>query len=420
MPKKLSVRAIEDARKSAAGRETMMTDAKVPSLFVRIHPSGIASYVFRYRGRGRVFKTTLGRTQNLTLDDARSTAQKYVGRIALGFDPIAEEKAKDEENRAKHDAARRARAEAANGEAFTVGALIKAWAAARPKDENRSPGYVAQIRKGLERTFEPVLKLRARDLSRDRVEELIEEAEERRGPAAALRAQVAIGLAFKRAIRAGKLEINPCAGLEPRRLKPRARTLAGPEIQRVWRAALTLPPPFGNYVRFLLATGVRRNEALRARWSEIEGDLWHIPEARMKGKRPFTVPLTRAALRTLPARTDGSFIFSTSYGAKPIGGTARIKAALDAAIKADGDGPLVPWTFHDFRRSFATWAADRGFDLVMIDLCLGHALPLSSVGKTYQRSQKITERNQILEAWGAFLDPESAKDAPSLRLVSSS
>jgi integrase len=165
-----------------------------------------------------------------------------------------------------------------------------------------------------------------------------------------------------------------------------------------------------------MATGVRRNEALDARWSEIEGDRWIIPKERMKAKRDFAVPLTALARAALPSRGDGDFIFSTSYGVKPIGGLSRVKAALDAAVEADGAGPLAAWTFHDLRRSLATWFAENGVDYVIADLCLAHLPPLSRVGLTYQRSWKLDERRQALELWGAFLDPTSAPTSKRRRL----
>jgi integrase len=251
-----------------------------------------------------------------------------------------------------------------------------------------------------------VLDLPAAELSKERIEELIEAAERNRGPAAAARAQMAISTAFKRAVKDGKLKSSPCIALEPYESTPRERTLTAVEVQRVWRAAGALPSSIGAYVRFLAATGMRRNEALHARWSEIEGDLWHVPKNRMKAKRPFTVPLTRAALGSLPAQGVGDFIFSKTNGARPLGGPARIKAALDRAIEMDGAGPLAPWTFHDLRRSLVTWLCDRGIDYVIANLCLAHGIPLDRAGRTYQRSYKIVERRQALDMWSALLDPE--------------
>jgi integrase len=415
MPERLSERTIARLRKNGAGREVMVTDADVPSLHIRIHPSGFVSFVFRYRQRGRVFKTTLGRVGNLTLDDARQTARAYVGRIALGFNPIAEKIAEDRRHADALDAVRRAKAENASSGEFTAGTMIGKWAASR-KDDRRSPRYVAGVRNTLERTLAPVLDLPARDLGKDRIHDLIEAAEKERGPAAAAQALMALSLAFKHAIKNGWLEINPCVALEAPKLKARTRTLAGREIQRIWRAAGALPSPAANYIRFLLATGVRRNEALEARWCEIEGDRWAIPKERMKAGREFIVPLTNAARATLPARADSDFIFSN--GARPIGGLGRVKAKLDALVEADGAGPLVAWVLHDIRRTLASWLAENGVDYVIADLCLAHLPPLSRVGLIYQRSYKLAERRQALELWGAFLDPQSTT-VPTLRLVSS-
>jgi integrase len=266
---------------------------------------------------------------------------------------------------------------------------------------------VAWTRTALETTFAPVLQLAAKDLSTERIEELVAGAAKNRGPTAAARAQDAINQAFRRAIKARKLIVNPCAALDRRKPSPRERTLAAAEIKRIWRGTEKLLPVWEAYVRFLMATGVRRNEALYARWSEIEGDLWHIPASRMKARRAFSAPLTGAALRALPIRGNGGdFIFSQTGGAKPFGGMGRVKAALDAAIEADDAGPLAPWTFHHLRHALATWLGDRGVAYDICNLCLAHGIPLDKSGRTYQRSYKIVERRAALDKWSALLDPE--------------
>jgi integrase len=392
------------AEPAPSGRETMSAIPGAPHLFVRVHPSGVASYLFRYRKNGHAYKAALGLVGTLSEKDARKVAQIYVGEIARDIDPIATRKEAAESRRAEVDAARRAKIEAAQEGVFTVGVMIKTWAAPR-KDDTRSVRYVASTEALLTSVFGPVLDLPAHDLSEGRIEQLVTAAE-RRGPTAAARAQNAIGMAFRRAIKTGKLKANPCATLEQRKHSPRERTLTTAEIKRVWRGAGKMPVPFGAYVRFLMATGVRRNEALHARWDELENDLLHLPADRMKAKRDFTVPLTHAALQSLPTRNAGKYIFSTTDGAHPIGGTGRIKAMLDAAIEADGEGPLAPWTFHHLRHALVTWLSDHGVDYVIADLCLGHGIPLGRSGKTYQRSYKITERRAALDMWSTLLDPE--------------
>ncbi len=61
-----------------------------------------------------------------------------------------------------------------------------------------------------------------------------------------------------------------------------------------------IPPCFCRLVRTLLLTAVRRTEAAKASWLEIEylnrndyqGEALTIPAARMKGKQDHAVPLT--------------------------------------------------------------------------------------------------------------------------------
>jgi integrase len=402
-----------------SGREIMTAVPGTPYLFVRTYPSGIEAYAFRYRKSGHKYKATLGRVDALTLKDAVKTAQIYVGEIARDIDPIATRKAAAELRHARIAAARAAKIHARQESTFTVGVMIEAWAAPRGKDDRRTLKYIRGNKAALTSALRPVLDLPARGLGKDRIEKLLA-AMESRGPAAAARAQQAISMAFTHAIKFGKLEINPCATLAKPKSQERERVLTAIEIQRIWRAAGTMVPVLGAYVRFLMATGARRNEALFARRSEIEGDLWHIPASRMKAKRDFTVPLTRAALLAQPARGTGDFIFSRTDGASAIGGMDRLKAALDAAIEADGAGPLAPWVFHDFRRSLVTWLCDHGIDYVIADLCLAHSIPLSRAGRTYQRSYKIVERRQALDMWSSLLEPEPARKgrkAPRLRVV---
>jgi hypothetical protein len=140
----------------------------------------------------------------------------------------------------------------------------------------------------------------------------------------------------------------------------------------------------------------------------------------MKNKKAFSIPLSRAALRALPARGDSDFIFALPGSDKPFGGLGRLKKMLDDAINLLGD-PLKPWVFHDVSRSFSTWISDQEGDFIAADLCLAHTPPLSRVGRIYNRSNMHAARRKVLEQWGVFLDPESAKsDAAPLRIVSSS
>ena len=61
---------------------------------------------------------------------------------------------------------------------------------------------------------------------------------------------------------------------------------------------------------FLLSTGCRLNEALRATWGQVERErrVWRIPASNSKSKRMRSVPLNDSALEVLgELATEGRF-----------------------------------------------------------------------------------------------------------------
>ncbi len=113
--------------------------------------------------------------------------------------------------------------------------------------------------------------------------------------------------------------------------RARQRILSDDELRAVWTAAEATRSLFDPYVGFLPLTAVRRMEAARMTWAEFDGANWQIPAARIKGKRDFLVPLSRAALDILTklpmiGRSDG-FVF-TNDGVRPAGDYSNCKADL--------------------------------------------------------------------------------------------
>jgi integrase len=122
--------------------------------------------------------------------------------------------------------------------------------------------------------------------------------------------------------------------------RQRERVLADEELRRVWRAS-EAGGLFGCFVRFLLLTGARRNEAARMTWPELDGGDWTLPAARNKTKADLVRPLSAAAIAALPPRR-GAFVFTTD-GATPISGFSKLKSHIDKAAAAGGEA-LARWT----------------------------------------------------------------------------
>ena len=125
---------------------------------------------------------------------------------------------------------------------------------------------------------------------------------------------------------------------------------------------------------FLLSTGVRLNEALQAKWSQVDqkNRVWRIPAANSKSKRTRAVPLNDSALEVLTQLTtreryEHVFInFQTELPYTTISkvwGRLRTKAGL----------PHL--RIHDLRHQFASFLVNSGQTLFMVQQILGHSSP---------------------------------------------
>ncbi len=74
--------------------DTYVWDTELKGFGVRMMPSGVGSYVVKYRNKeGRQRKLALGRVGSLTPDEARSLARQKLNEVNKGADPSAERKA---------------------------------------------------------------------------------------------------------------------------------------------------------------------------------------------------------------------------------------------------------------------------------------------------------------------------------------
>ena len=108
-------------------------------------------------------------------------------------------------------------------------------------------------------------------------------------------------------------------------------------------------------LELLILTGVRSNEALGAKWSEIDPAtaIWTIPKERMKTGREHRIPLSPPAMRIVEAM-------------------AAIKRSSDIFPSPKKDGSLshivlqkvmaklgANYTVHGFRSTLRDWAGDE-------------------------------------------------------------
>lgn len=155
-------------------------------------------------------------------------------------------------------------------------------------------------------------------------------------------------------------------------------------------------------LKLLILTAARSSEARGLHLNEIEGDVWTIPAARMKGGRSHRVPLSVAALGVIeeatPLARDG-YLF-------PGRGSPTISdVALSGILKKDGYEARP----HGFRASFRTWCAEAtDAPREVAETCLAH-VSANKVEAAYRRTDYLDARRDLMDRWASFVTGDEGR-----------
>ncbi|OWY13061.1 hypothetical protein B6V72_09650 [Thioclava sp. F34-6] len=381
-----------------AGRIEISDTIRV-GLRLRVSASGGRVWIFEKRVKGGPKrKHTLGTYPELSIKEARNIALVIELEAARGFDRVSEGKKlaaekKEEDRKAK-----------------SIGELLDIFAATHLKNL-RSGKEVERV---LRFEFADRLTEKAADLTEADLQALIDEKAATGAGVMANRLKAYLTKLSKFAKRRGHIPVDIGSGLESAvREEPRERVLTLEEMKLIWKATYTLSSLTGPLVRLLMLTGQRRTEIAALKWSEINFKRNRIllSGSRMKNGNWHITHLSAAALEELAIRRELStceYVFS-STGTTPVSGFTKIKLALLKHLPDD----MEPWTFHDFRTSFATHMSERGAAEAVVDRILNHAAAgsaPSAVARIYNRAKHLPERREILDQWAELLTSDCEED----------
>jgi integrase len=317
------------------------------------------TYVVQRRlPNGRNRRVTVGAVGEFKMvEDARKKAGELLQQLRAGKDPKTETKS----------AAARDR---------TLRAALELYLKTNKELRQRS---IEEYRRSTARHLEPWLDRPLRELTREMVEKRYAEIGRAAGPAAANNAMRALRAVWNDSLdRDGTLPANPVRVLKKNRwfkLPPRTRMVRAIDLPKFYQAIDELPNrTAGDYIKFLLFTGLRRREGAALRF-EDEVDfatrVIRLPAARAKADRKLDLPMTTFLRDLLVARralgNDGGWVFGADSRS---GHIEEPKFALGMVAEATG----IRVSVHDLRRIFITVAESTDISPYALKALVNHSL----------------------------------------------
>jgi integrase len=361
----------------ATGRE-YHKDIRFPGLQLCITSTGTATYYLVKRIGGKPTRVRLGTVEQLSVEQARTTAATIAGEVASGRDPQAE--------RQKRRAVP------------TLDMVWNQWFEAHAKPRKKSW-------KEDERMWRRCLvDFHARRISSIRPAEVAQwhvNLGETSGRYQANRAKSLLNTLFTYAIRLEMLVVSPCRSVPNFPEQSRERFLLPSEMKAFFDALVDAGEPWHDLFQVSLFTGARYGNTACMRWAEIDLDrmTWTIPAAKAKSKKPITIALAPPALAILRSRlelSNGSnpYVF-------PSKGAGHVRDPWRAWERVREASGLKDLRIHDLRRSLGSWQAVAGASLAIIGASLGHANLKST--QVYARLTMEPVRQSVDSAAAAML-----------------
>jgi integrase len=356
-------------------------DQSLPGFGLRIMPSGVRTYFVMYRVNGKQKRKSLGRVGVVGLGDARDAAREVMRQVEKGVDP-----------------------DVATARDGPFRATVERYLA------DVAPSVKPKTLSGYRRLLEmgPIAAWGDRSvgaITRADVRLMLDEVK-KGAPIGVNRTKTATETFFNWCLKRDIVDASPVAGID-KVVKERSRTrvLSEDEVKWLWQAATEAGAPFGDLVKFLLVTGVRRDEAGLMTWGEVnlKKRTWTIPGDRTKNGEPHEVALSDLAVALLGDPGDG-YVFSMSGGKTAFNGYSKSTDRLRESVSRRSGKKPAHWTLHDLRRTVATFLAKRGVEERVIKAVLNHTPGRSSgVTAIYNRHRYDEEARAALLEWSAYL-----------------
>ena len=317
--------------------EYFVHDKSVPSLSVRVYPTGTRTWTCTVGGR----KVSLGRADLISVEDARRESLRL---LVDGAGPAKDVLAYRE---------------------FALGVWRESWSARCKPATVRGRDHV------LTRKLLPAFgSLRLDRVTRADIQEWFD-AYSRSAPGGANFALQVLRQSLQFALERGLIDSNPAASVRPNRRPRLSRFLSRDELRRLNevldRHSGGPRSAQADIIRLLILTGCRKLEIVRLKKHEVDGDRLRLEDSKTG---PRTVHLSAEAREIIERRmvVPGKLLFpSPRNPERPRCGELKLWYEIRREIG------MEDVRLHDLRHSYASQCVIEGVPLPVVSSLLGHS-----------------------------------------------
>jgi integrase len=391
---KLTKKIVDDAKLPVDKDQVFYRDDQLKGFALRVTSSGTKSFVVEKNIGNKVRRITLGKYGALTVEQARKEAQKIIGQIAMGIDPIAEKLT-------------------AKMGAVALYEVFEDYKKAR-KSLKRNTLY--NYERVLLIAFASWGKKPLISITKDKVAKHHVKLGKEHGEAYANLAMRVLRALFNFA--SGQYEDgkgrsliteNPVRRLSQTRAwyrVERRQTLIKIHELAPWYAGVQQlkNETLRDYLLLLILTGLRRQEAATLRWDQIDLTAKTLTVLDTKNHESHTLPLSNYLYELLLSRNQKKINEYVFPGTGAGGYIIEPRKQMVHVTKASG----IHFTVHDLRRSFITIAEGLDISAYALKRLMNHKMNgditagyiVTDVERLRKPMQQITD--YILKCMGAI------------------
>jgi integrase len=341
--------------KIAASREREYSDTQVVGLKLLVNKAGRKFFYLRYTINKRKRGIKIGEFGPMSLIEARNRSNELKAAINNGIDPQEEKQQLQQIPTFKAFARQHY--------------LPHAYANKRSAKADESKLRLHLL---------PLLGNRRIDqITPQELQRYHDQLKSSHCPATANRHLSLLHRMLKLAVQWGFLEKNPATGIRKHQENNEVhRYLSAQEIMRFMEALKNEENQVAVAAfKLLLYTGVRRQEALDARWEHVDlhKRVWFLPTSKSgKSRHVILNAMAVELLQRQPRLPDNPFVFPGKIEGKPLNNPQK---AFKRVLKAAG---IANFRMHDLRHTHASIAINNGASLYEVQHLLGHSQAITT------------------------------------------